>query len=147
MFLRFGCLGGLVDHTFRLAFTFQWAVGFLAAIAVVWCSGLIRMLVEDGLVMGGDDGFYVGHATITQFEGVPVKYLVQHVVAREAFVYDFKKLLADVSGDVTVVRRVKPNDISVSIAVFFLWFWVECQIVVVAALGQGVLVRLLSGVK
>ena len=97
--------------------------------------------------MRGDDGFYVGHATITQFESVPVKYLVQRVVAWEAFVNDTKKLVADVGGDVTTIRWVKPDDISVPFAILPFWFRFKCQIVVVAVLGQRVLIWLLGGVE
>ena len=51
---------------------------FLAAIAAICCACLVLavLLVEDGLIMGSDYGFDVGHAAVVQFNGVSVKDLV-----------------------------------------------------------------------
>ena len=58
----------------------------------------------------------VGHATVTQLQGISVKYFMERIVFREAIINCLQEFVSDIRFDIRVVRWIKPYNVSVSSA-------------------------------
>jgi hypothetical protein len=58
----------------------------------------------------------VGHATVTQLQGISVKYFMEKIVFREAIINYLEEFVSDIRFDIRVVRWIKQYNVSVSSA-------------------------------
>ena len=58
----------------------------------------------------------VGHATVTQLQGISVKYFMARIVFRGAIINCLEEFVSDIRFDISVVRWIKPYNVSVSSA-------------------------------
>jgi hypothetical protein len=54
----------------------------------------------------------VGHATVTQLQGISVKYFMERIVFREAIINCLEEFVSDIRFDIRVVRWIKPYNVS-----------------------------------
>ena len=65
-----------------------------------------------------DDCFHVRHTTVAYFDIVFVKYLVKFVLLRKVSLHEVEEESSDVGGDVTIVRRVEPDNVSFAVSCY-----------------------------
>ena len=63
------------------------------------------------------------HATVANFDGIPVEYFPKFVIFRKVFIYYVVKFMSDISIDIFAEGRLVPEDVvmlSFSLSVGFL---------------------------
>ena len=72
-------------------------------------SPLLLQVEQDPVVVGGNDGLHGGAAGVANLQCLGVEYLVQLRCFREVLLDKLDKPSANVSGDVTGKRGIKPD--------------------------------------
>ena len=62
--------------------------------------------------MAVNNGFYIGHATVTNFNVVLVENFMELVLIWKVLLDEMEEEFTDICGQAGVVRRVEPNNIS-----------------------------------
>ena len=108
------CDSSLVNDGAPLARSADRAVGFHPTVAWLCHVCVLLRRGECLLIVPCNDGFYVWHAAVREFEGIPVQYLAEFVLWWEAAVDYVEEFSANVCVHTVTVRGVKPDDISSS---------------------------------
>ena len=82
------------------------------------CSASLFVIVEDCLIVAGDDLVDVIHTTITQFDCIFIGDFVEFVFWCEAHTEDTEEFLSYFGGNVFAIWRVEPSYFSFSSFVF-----------------------------
>ena len=95
----------------------HWSLLRQFELELVVCIGVI-VGISYFLVVFVDDRFHVVHTAVANFDVILVEKAVVFVLFREVLRNKVEKCSADVSLDVFTERRVVPDDISLSVALF-----------------------------
>ena len=100
---------GFIDLAWSLTSPLQRAA-ILPSLAVATIVSLLLLQVQqDPVVVGGNDGLHGGTAGVANLQSLGVEYLVQLRCFREVLLDKLDKPSANVSGDVTGKRGIKPG--------------------------------------